>query len=127
MIALLDASNHLLDVLDKENAALRRLDLPAATAMVAVKQDALTRFEAARPPTPPAPGSSHALKGVAARLQAAIEENRKLLERAMTVQGRIMSLLAKAAREQVPEQRYGSQGSYRSDRSDQPFALNSRA
>ncbi|WP_428376603.1 hypothetical protein [Lichenicoccus sp.] len=127
MSSLLDASSLLLDVLDAENAALRRLDLAAAVALVAAKQAALARFEAARPRTPPPHGSEPALGAAAIRLQAALAENRKLLERAMTVQGRIMALLARAAREQIPEQRYGSQGCYQSGRNDRPFALNWRA
>ncbi len=127
MSALLDASCQLLDVLEAENAALRRLDLPAAVALVAAKHAALARFEGARPNPPPPHGTDPALKDVALRLQSALAQNRRLLERAMTVQGRIMALLAQAAREQVSEQRYGARGSYQNGRVERPFALNSRA
>ena len=127
MNTLLDASVLLLNTLEAENAALRRLDLPAAAALVCDKQEALARFDAARRSTPPAPGLEPRLRDVALRLQAALDENRRLLERAMAVQRRIMALLAQAAREQMPEQRYGAQGRFQESRNDRPFALNSRA
>ena len=127
MSELLAASEGLLDVLDAENSALIRLDLPAAVALLSAKQEALAWFEASRPSAPPPRGSHPRLQVVALRLGAALDENKRLLERAMTVQRRIMALLAQAAREQVPGHCYGSQGHYQGNKSDRPFALNSRA
>ena len=123
----LPATRQLLDVLEAENCVLLRLDLPAAAALLADKQHAIELFDRvwSSQPIPPQPDPE--LRSLAPLLRAAAAENRRLLERAMTVQRRILSLLAQAARDQAPEGRYGAQGSQRYTRSESPFALNARA
>jgi hypothetical protein len=79
-------------ILQAENAALAALDLTRAAALVAEKQRAAAAFAAARLPADQAGASA-----VARRLVPLIEENRRLLERGIAVQARVMKVIARAA------------------------------
>jgi len=81
-----DAVVRLAEVLAQENAALKRMDFPAAVALVPVKEAALTEMTRSAPPA--------ATRSAA--LQALAEENRVLLERAIEVQTRIVRMVARA-------------------------------
>jgi hypothetical protein len=102
------AAIQLADTLAAENAALRALDLPGAAALLVQKQAALAAFAAARTCGRPAP----ALLPTAIRLRELAEENRRLLERAITVQTRVLGVLAGAARSVNVAPRYGRSGAY---------------
>ena len=105
---LIDAIDKLADAVAAENAALQALDLPAAAALLARKQTAAASLAAARPAASPTP----ALRAAATRLRALADENRRLLERAIAVQTRVLGVLAGAARASNPAPRYGRSGGY---------------
>lgn len=92
---LMDAGSALAETLEAENSALTALDLPRAGAMLARKQRALADLAAAaaRADTP----SHQAADRVARRLQALALENKRLLQRAITAQGRVLEVVARAA------------------------------
>ncbi len=86
-----DAVRRLCAVLERENAALAGLDFAAVAGCAAEKAAAL----AALGPPGGAPGLGDA-EAVRA-LDAAVRENRRRLEHALAVQGRIIALVARAA------------------------------
>ena len=118
----------LADLLDRENAALRRLDLPTALALFDAKRAAVAAFELAVREERRTPGTDEAMHAVAVRLRDATAENKRLLERAMAAQQHVMSLLAQAAaRQATPNGRYGARGAYVGGIAAGAFALSARA
>src|SRR5437762_2438561 len=107
---LIAAAGRLADTLADENAALTSLDLPRAAAMLADKQCAVADFLAARNTLIPA-GQDASFKAMARRLQSLSDENRSLLERAITVQGRVIGVIARAVTPVVAPAGYSSDGS----------------
>ncbi len=107
---LLAATMRLTRVLVAENAALRAMDLAAAGALLAEKQAATAAFDAARGMAPPAATGRCAMRQAASWSQAG--ENRRLLERAIAVQNRVLAVIAGAARQSHPAPRYGRSGAY---------------
>ena len=106
---LLAATVRLAETLTAENVALEAMNLPRAAAMLAEKEAALASFKAAQTSSPNTP----ALRQAASRLLAAGDENRRLLERAIAVQTRVLGIVAQAARAANPAPaRYGRTGSY---------------
>jgi flagellar biosynthesis/type III secretory pathway chaperone len=91
----IDAANRLADVLARENAALKRMDFPAAIALVPAKEAALAEMTRDAPPLPAA-SRSHALLALSQPLRGLAEENRALLERAIAVQTRILGIVARS-------------------------------
>ncbi len=98
----------LADVLAQENEALQRMDLAAAVALLPAKEAAVGAFSAAVGPgagaAPPA-----AAAALGRRLMTLVADNRVLLERAITVQTRIVGIVVKAARPAAPCS-YGAKG-----------------
>src|SRR3954454_22883088 len=86
----LRAVQSLADVLTAENAALVRLDFHAAAALVSAKEAALAGVTAV--PILPLPDA-----GLVRRVMGLAAENQLLLERAITVQTRIVRIVARAA------------------------------
>ena len=109
---LLAAAGRLVDVLRAENAALSALDLPGATALLPAKERAAAELTRALAQPRPAPGSGPA-RDAAVRLGELARENRRLLERAIHVQGQVIGTLARAAQQAGAQAapRYGRQGS----------------
>ncbi len=106
---LLAVTLRLAEALAAENAALLALNLPRAASMLADKQAALAAFNAAKRGGATTP----ALRQAAEQLRAAADENRRLLERAITVQTRVIGIVAQAARAANPAPaRYGRNGAY---------------
>jgi hypothetical protein len=109
--ALADAAARLAEVLAAENEALAALDLPRAGAMLGEKTRAADAFVAARQTfhgTLPDTGAA-----APARLRALAVENRLLLERAITAQGRVIGVIARAVSRAMRDPvttRYGAQG-----------------
>ena len=108
---LLSASARLAQVLAAENAALRALDAPAAAALLEKKLAAardLAQAAAQRPAARQTPESA----GLALQLRDLAEENRRLLERAIQVQSRVLDMVARAARQGAAPSRgrYGARG-----------------
>ena len=111
MTALLSAGTRLRSVLTAENAALLALDMPGAAALLEEKLLAargLAAASAVRPPARQTPESA----GLALQLRDLAEQNRQLLERAILVQGRVLDMVARAARQQGAQSvgRYGVGG-----------------
>jgi hypothetical protein len=100
---LIFAGTHLAETLETENAALAALDLPRAAGMLADKRSAVADFDAVR--TGPAP--SEAAQRMARRLQGLAMENKRLLERAIAVQGRVIGVIARAATAATEPAGYG--------------------
>ena len=108
---VLAAAARLRDVLEQENAALIALDIPAAAALLEEKLAAareLAEALAARPAARQTPEAA----GLALRLRDLADENRRLLERAIAVQGRVLDMVARAARQEIAQAggRYGAGG-----------------
>jgi len=108
---LATAAARLAEVLAAENAALAALDLPRAGAMLAAKTRAADAFVAAHGMSQGAsPGAGTAPPQ---RLRALLHENQRLLEHAITVQGRVIGIIARAlprAMRDPVATRYGAQG-----------------
>ena len=119
------AVTRLAAVLAQENAALAALDLPAIGALLPEKQAATAALTAARAAAEGA-RTAERLRPDAAQLAALAAETRRLLERAMTVQTRIMGLVARALPvTAAPGYRAG--GAPPATRSPIAFALSARA
>jgi hypothetical protein len=125
--ALIDAAIRLADALARENEALATLDLPRAAGMLADKQRAADAFFAAQALLPDgAPAEPNAVaRDVAARLEALAEENHRLLERAIAVQGRVIGTLARAVRPETLG--YGAHGGRTAASRPGAIALSARA
>ncbi len=101
--ALIAAAVGLAAVLAEENRALERLDLPAAAALLDAKTSALGAFTAAQALEPSKQAGSFRQsdeadrRALAEHLADLAQENRRLLEHAMAVQGRIIGMVARAA------------------------------
>ena len=113
------AVTRLTAVLERENAALTAMDLPAATALLAEKTAALTALRDM--PAPAGPEHEAAFR----RLASLAADNHALLERAMTAQQRVIGIIAQAAASAVEEPAYGARG--RAPRVSGPIALATRA
>ncbi len=109
---LLRTMTRLADTVAAENAALRALDLPGAARLLPEKQAVAALLTAARAAAGAGAKPSPALRSAAARLRTLAEENRRLLERAIAVQTRVLGVLAGAARAANPAPRYGRTGGY---------------
>ena len=124
MSALLVAAVRLERVLVAENAALAGFDVLALPALLAEKLAASQELAAAsHQPAPRTPEFT----ALALRLRDLARENRRLLERAIEVQGRVMRLVAGAARQASLHgaPRYGAGGQARPER--EAVALRTRA
>jgi hypothetical protein len=101
---MIAAGTLLAETLEAENAALLALDLSRAAGMLAIKQRAVADLVAAQA----APASRDAAERMARRLQVLAVENRRLLERAMAAQGRVIEVVARAAASATAPTGYGS-------------------
>jgi hypothetical protein len=95
------AAERLEVVLAEENAALKRMDFPAAVALVPAKEAALREL------TP-----DRASAAIAPRLGLLAAENKELLDRAIVVQMRIIRLITQALPQAKGSKRYTAQGSF---------------
>jgi hypothetical protein len=94
-----DAAARLEAILLAENEALERHDAVTATALLDEKLAAANALS----------GAEISLEA-GERLRALAAENRRLLERAIKVQGRIIAMVARAAQKSPPVSRYGARG-----------------
>lgn len=123
------AADRLATILTRENAALASLDFSAVGSFIDEKRSALEALGTfARDRTAlPTERQPPADLAPAERLQTLTATNKHLLEQAMTVQNRIMAVLAEAARHaQLPET-YGARGRQSGVGSAGAFALVVRA
>jgi hypothetical protein len=93
---LIHAANTLADVLARENAALTRLDFLAAVALGPSKEAALLRVTewCSAMPTP---DRSAPMLALGRAIMTLVAENRRLLERAISIQTRIVGIIVQAA------------------------------
>lgn len=89
--------------LERENAALAALDLPRAVAVLADKQQAVAALADIQAVPMPHPAAER----MARRLQALAAENKRLLERAIAAQGRVIGVIARAAAPSTAPAGYG--------------------
>lgn len=102
MDSLLIAGRRLAEALRAENEALAALDLPRAAAFATAKRQATDAFTAAytaaqKTGARPAIGERASAESLAANLQDLGAENRRLLERAIAIQSRVIETIAGAA------------------------------
>ncbi len=122
----------LAEALEAENRALLALDLSAVAATLAAKQQAMAAATGVAGNIKAlAPHEQPAARALGARLVAAADENRRLLERAMAVQRRVIALVVKAAQASGPSAtsrapRYGVGGTMLAGNAG-PMALSARA
>jgi hypothetical protein len=110
-------------ILVQENAALAALDLVSAGGFLAAKRaatEALARAGEADPGTMPD-------LAVAERLRDLAAENRRLLERAIAVQGRVIAVVARATPRSAVMPRYGANGGLARTGRPAAVALSARA
>jgi hypothetical protein len=107
---LLDAAAAMAEALKAENAALAALDIGAAVQIYPRKRDAAAALVAAGATDKPTAEQRQQAEALTRSLLDLTEENRRLLERALYVQGRIMRTLARA----VPRA-FASMPCYRAD------------
>ncbi len=132
MNAVLLAGARLAEALKEENEALARLDLTRAAALATVKIRASDAFNAATT----AAGRQglraegevrRTAEGLAGHLRVLSTENRRLLERAIALQSRVIETIAGAA---IPASRpvtYGGHGARAEVRQAPALALTARA
>ncbi len=125
MTGLAAAAEALAAVLAAENAALAAFDLGHAAAMLAAKTAAAAQFEQAANAAD-APQLA-AARATALRIQTLAQDNRALLERALHVQGRVLSTIAAALpRALAAAPRYGASGSLTQAARSHAIALSAR-
>lgn len=108
MTSAVDAAQRLIAVLEDESAALDRGDMAAAGALLALKLAAVESL-AELPDTP-------AGAAIAQQVRTLAEVNRRALERAIAVQGRVVELVARATQRAAREAgRYGATGALAQD------------
>ncbi|MEJ0016627.1 MAG: hypothetical protein WDN25_08685 [Acetobacteraceae bacterium] len=101
---MIAAGNALAATLEAENAALAVLDLPRATGLLADKRRGIEALAGAQG----VPARRDAAERMAHRLQALAAENKRLLERAIAAQGRVMAVVARSAAPQAAPAGYGT-------------------
>ena len=130
--ALLNAGLRLAEALREENEALARLDLGRAAPLAAAKVQASDAFAAAFGAAMKTSGKAQgelrsAAEKLAARLRDLSDENRRLLERAIGLQSRVIETIAGAA---IPASRpttYGGLGERAVARQTPALAISARA
>jgi hypothetical protein len=120
MQSVMIAAQRLAEALRAENEALARLDLQEAATLAAPKRQAADAFaaayDAARRTGSKAEGAERAAaEEVAGRLRDLSAENRRLLERAIDLQSRVIETIAGAARPAATGT-YGERGAAREGR-----------
>ncbi len=132
MQSLIIAGTRLAEALRAENEALSRLDLLRAATLADAKMRASDAFAAAFAATArtgaKAQGAERATAdALSSRLKDLGEENRRLLERAISVQSRVIESIAGAALPRAQPATYGGAGFRAPPRHTPSLALAARA
>jgi len=122
--SLLMVAQRLADVLDRENDALRAMDLRRTVSLLPEKTAAIAALTAADDARSGSPNPD--LVSVMLRLDRLAVENRHLLERAIGAQKRVIGIIVRAAASVTVAPSYGMQG-LRRDHLTRPMALSTRA
>lgn len=134
--ALVAAAVALADILVQENQALAAMDLPAAMALLGPKQAQGAAFATAHARAAAALAGSPTLRSeigpvaeaVGLRLRELGNENKRLLERALRVQGRVIGSIARALpRAMAAAPRYDAAGGIAASARPEAVALSARA
>ncbi len=104
-MSLAEAARRLASVLREENAALAAMDFARAGALLGAKHAAADGLAAATK-SAAAGNGGEALR----ELTVLAEENRRLLNRALRVQRRVLDVVARAARQNGGPARYDTNG-----------------
>jgi hypothetical protein len=115
MDALLATGQRLAEALQAENEALSALDLPSAAGLATAKMQAADAFAAAFAAARKTGARAEGLERRTAadltdRLQHLGQENRRLLERAIAIQSRVIETIAGAALPRGGSGAYGAAG-----------------
>jgi len=116
MDTLLSAGDRLADAILAENDALARLDLPGAAGLGGAKAQATDAFAAAFAAAskvgarPEGASQRQGARDMAARLETLGAENKRLLQRAIAVQSRVIETVAAAALPRAANPVYGAAG-----------------
>jgi hypothetical protein len=133
---MITAAEALADTLERENAALAAMDLAGAAALYPSKDAATTTFVAAQQRLGDTMASAldaeqqRLARHLTDRLRALAEENRRLLEQAIQVQGHVVGTIARAVSQMAPRAqapRYGARGAMAETRRQPPVMLSARA
>ncbi len=109
--AMIAAAVALAHTLTEENAALRAHDIARAMSLLARKRAEMQSLSNLQRSSGALSPEQWALaQQVAARLADAAAENRRLLERAIAVQGEVIATLLRAVPAALPAARYGAGG-----------------
>jgi hypothetical protein len=122
-IALQAAVETLSAVLAQENAALVALDFVRATGFLVAKRAATDSLALAGEQNP----GGKPTREAAVRLRDLAAENRRLLERAIAVQGRVIAVVARAEPRPTVMPRYGATGILARSARPAAMALSARA
>lgn len=130
--SLMVAGQRLAEALRAENAALGALDLPLAAGLGAAKQQATEAFAAACAAAAKTGARAEGAERRAAaeltdRLGTLSSENRRLLERAIGIQSRVIETIASAALPRQAPGGYGAAGRRPPPRMVPPLAITTRA
>lgn len=132
MQSLITAGQGLAEALDRENEALARLDLAGAARLADAKlraSDAFAAaFTAAKTTGVRAEGAERdTTRALSERLAALSEENRRLLQRAIALQSRVIETIAGAALPRAQPVTYGESGLQALPRQTPPLTFAARA
>jgi hypothetical protein len=132
-VDIVTAATRLAELLAAENAALSAADIPRAIHLVEAKAEALRTLEAMLPAARAGLAQSdeearREMQALGARLAHELAENRRLLERALHVQRRIIGMIARAMPRALAANapRYGAKGGIHAQHLRQPIAVSSR-
>jgi hypothetical protein len=121
---LITAAQRLADILEQENDALRAMDLRRAAGLLAEKTAAIGDLTAAGEASS---APTHlSLVTIARRLDGLASQNRRLLERAIVAQQRVIGIVVRAAAAAGKAEPCYGNGRYRA-RVTGPMALSTRA
>lgn len=126
---LLTTAIRLADVLARENAALRELEIIRAGALLAEKTAATEAFVVAQSNLSALSGPDrYEIEALTFRLRMLAAENKTQLERAIAVQRRVIGIVAQAGHSALTRSapRYGAKGRP-AEASPMPLALSARA
>jgi hypothetical protein len=122
-VTILAAATALAELLECENEALVALAFGRATALAGEKERAIDRFN--RAAAAERAGALSAALGH--RLGELVAENKRLLERALFVQGQVIACIARAApRRDAMARSYGRTGAWAGQGASMPIALAAR-
>jgi hypothetical protein len=106
---LLASAERFTEILSAENAALTALDFSGTGALMSAKEDALKAMTVALslPDGPVDASLRQRIEAFDEQLSRLMDENRRLLERALVVQTRVVGVIARASRCELARQARG--------------------